>query len=194
MIRCTKPEQEFVRAEFLRLHTAEPDAHFGDLITRAQLVLPVDRRQDFSKKSPSQITWLGVTARQFKRRNSSAVVGAASPPRPARPDSTPTALTLDDAIAVLCDVLLARIEDQLEGKLETILAQRIATSAIKLAPKPAKPVDLDKLNTLDDATLKLEIIKAQASGDRIRLLKLIAVRRKREEAANTIEFQSGEAR
>ena len=104
--------------------------------------------------------------------------------------ASPSTLSLDDAIDVLCDVLIARVRVALDAQLETVLAQRIATSAIKLAPKPAKGIDLEKINTLDDATIKLEIIKAQASGDRLRLFKLVALRRKREEAANTIAFRS----
>lgn len=202
MIRYTPAEQEILRAEYNRLKAAQPAAKFDSLVNQAVKILPADRQKDFTGKAPSQMPWLsgyqpgkkavvGTTRRVVRRavdaKSTSGDRGASALPE--TPAATPT---LDEAIAVLCDVLVARVQAALDAKLEAILAQRIATSAIKLAPKPARGVDLDKLNTLDDATIKLEIVKAQASGDRLRLFKLVALRRKREEAANTIEFRSAD--
>ena len=166
--------------------------------------IPADRRK--TVLGASCTPWAN-RAKYKNQKTSGAKLPKTAPAArpPAAPISKPchpkpvegSPLSLDDAIEALCDVLVARVHAVLSPKLETVLAQRVAASAIKLAPPPSPriatvKVDLEKPETLDDATLRIELIKAIATGDQARRAKLVLVRRKRDEAANSISFHSAE--
>lgn len=199
-LKLTPEEKQKLRDEFQR---TQPSLAFDMRLRTAMEILPVERRfhkTDGSKFYACQFPWLNG--------NGHAPVGAASRPRPGRPrggDAPPTngktppkedlggPITIDEALGVLCDVLVLRLRTQLDARLESMLASRVASAAIKLAPPSPKPAKLDQPETLDDETLRIEIIKARAQGNLPRWHKLVKVMRKRSEAANSIEFHSQDA-
>ena len=205
--RLSDDNRNLVRAEYQRLATDGVARKTVDHIEQAFAILAPELRPVREKCYPCFHGWLvGKPAQKLPTtpaaghpspapRKQRGVISARKTAPAVSLGSAPNDLTLDDAIAAMCDVLIARITATLDARLDGLLAMRVATAAIKLCPPPAPrtpavKVDLTKPETLDDTTLRIEVIKARATGDIGRWGKLVAVMKKRSEASNAVEFHS----
>jgi hypothetical protein len=194
------PEQEAqVKANLERIKAERPELKFVEAIAEAQQFLPEDLRRQI--KYPSGVPWLVREAgkKRCAQAKGKAAVKRSGPKTTAnaahRAAATPAdALTIDDAVQLLADVIVGNVAAKIGPQIESIVAKRIAATAIKLAPKAESAQRADAtpkgLRGLSDSELRLELIKAKCEGDSFRVKKIVAEYHRRDAGANIIERES----
>jgi len=192
--RLTDAERDQVRAEYQRLAADGVSRTTTEHIALAFHILPPARRAPLKACYPSMQLWLGAVAKCAERAAAGKTRSASRPPRSScSTPVSPAPINLQEAVAFLCAVVVEEVRRQLEPCLDRSLAKAVVTATLPLVPKAPKDADLTKPETLDDKTLRLELIKARATDNLIRWHQLVRVAKKRSEAANTVEFHSGDA-
>jgi len=194
-------EKVALLAEFKRLRARRPGATFESLIKEAMLILPLERRRpygtgmirffsDTTPAVPETAHKRGPYKRRKKGSRLEITPGGGRPFRGVRARSKVTeALSLDDAITALADAIVLRVIADMKPKLATAISAPIAAAAIRIAPTVKPGTDL---HDLDSTVLRIELMKARAQNDIGRAAKCLAVLKRRDQAANTVETSSKE--
>jgi hypothetical protein len=194
-IRWTDEEAAKVVAEYKRILATNPDKGKFDAAGESMLILAGDRRRTNNLTTASFISRMAkgagthpaIPCREGQKRKTETVC---PPPIP----QSSNELTIDDAVAFLCDVIVARVSAEVEKKLQPMIAARIGAAAVKLAPmntgRDACATNPKNLREMDALQLRYELIKAKAEADTFRVQKIVAELSRRESAANVITRES----
>jgi|GEM_PF-2779802 len=167
--------------------------------------LGVHRHFSHGVQSPANLTRGHGRPKHYKKRAAEipAAVGTTrrvvpSVPSSGRAGGSPLPqFTLDEAVELLAAVIAQRVTAAIESRIDSVVAAKVAASAVKLAattPNPAgvKPATT-RLAELDSDLLRIKAGVAKKRGDMTTWSECTNILERRERAAASIERESKEA-